>query len=190
MSFFVTRPPRPVPCDLARVDAVLGRDARDDGRDEVVLGRSPAAAAACAPAGCGRSGSGGAGSGAARPRAVADALARRGLASSAASCVAGAGGASRRAPTRPRLRGAITASTVPTSTVSPSWHEDLRDDALAGARHLGVDLVGRDLEQRLVGARSVSPSFFSHFVTVPSETETPICGMTTSICVFVAMASS
>ena len=29
-------------------------------------------------------------------------------------------------------------------------HEDLRDDALARARHLGVDLVGRDLEQRLV----------------------------------------
>ena len=29
--------------------------------------------------------------------------------------------------------------------------EDLLDDAGAGARHLGVDLVRRDLEQRLVG---------------------------------------
>src|SRR6266480_1359054 len=30
-------------------------------------------------------------------------------------------------------------------------HEDLRQDAAAGARNLGVDLVRRDLEQRLVG---------------------------------------
>ena len=30
-------------------------------------------------------------------------------------------------------------------------NEDLLDDAGAGARNLGVDLVGRDLEQRLVG---------------------------------------
>ena len=30
--------------------------------------------------------------------------------------------------------------------------EDLVDDALGRARHLGVDLVGRDLEQRLVAA--------------------------------------
>ena len=32
----------------------------------------------------------------------------------------------------------------------PLLHEDLGDDTLARARHLGVDLVGRDLEQRLV----------------------------------------
>src|SRR5581483_2410879 len=30
-------------------------------------------------------------------------------------------------------------------------HEDLRDDSGCGRRHLRVDLVGRDLEQRLVG---------------------------------------
>ena len=29
-------------------------------------------------------------------------------------------------------------------------HEDLCDDSLGGARHLGIDLVRRDLEQRLV----------------------------------------
>ena len=34
MSFFVTRPPRPVPWHRDGVDAVLGRDPRDDGRDE------------------------------------------------------------------------------------------------------------------------------------------------------------
>ena len=31
-----------------------------------------------------------------------------------------------------------------------------------------------------------SPGCFSHFVIVPSETDTPICGITTSICVPVA----
>ena len=67
--------------------------------------------------------------------------------------------------------------------------EDLLDDALAGARHLGVDLVGRDLEQGS-SASIVSPSCFSHFVIVPSETETPICGMTTSTAVPVHVASS
>ena len=43
-----------------------------------------------------------------------------------------------------------TASTVPTSTVSPSWHADLGQRPRRGRRHLGVDLVGRDLEERLV----------------------------------------
>ena len=36
-SFFVTRPPRPVPGDCVEVEAVLGDDARDDRRDERAL---------------------------------------------------------------------------------------------------------------------------------------------------------
>jgi hypothetical protein len=45
----------------------------------------------------------------------------------------------------------MTASTVPTSTVSPSGTRICVSVPEPGARHLGVDLVGRDLEQRLVG---------------------------------------
>ena len=62
MSFFVTRPPRPVPCDLRRVDAVLGRDARDDGRDERLAVRRrrcrPARAPGLRGSGCGGAGAG------------------------------------------------------------------------------------------------------------------------------------
>ena len=65
--------------------------------------------------------------------------------------------------------------------------EDLADDAGSRARHLRVDLVGRDLEQRLVG-RDLLALLLQPLVIVPSETETPICGMTTSTTV-VAIAS-
>ena len=85
------------------------------------------------------------GRGAARGRRPA---ARRHGAGSTGAGSAGAGSGAAGATSAPA--GAMRASTVPTSTVSPSWHEDLGEDALAGARHLGVDLVGRDLEQRLV----------------------------------------
>ena len=79
------------------------------------------------------------------------------FAASAAACVAGSGAARGRrgsagaaaadAPTSPPMR----ASSVPTSTVSPSWTRISLTTPLRGRRHLGVDLVGRDLEQRLVG---------------------------------------
>jgi len=36
-------------------------------------------------------------------------------------------------------------------------------------------------------ASTCSPCCFSHFVIVPSETDTPICGMTTSIASVVAI---
>ncbi len=66
--------------------------------------------------------------------------------------------------------------------------EDLLDDAAARARHLGVDLVGRDLEQRLVGLDGLA-LVPEPFAIVPSETETPIWGMTTSIAVAVAIST-
>ena len=44
----------------------------------------------------------------------------------------------------------ITARRAPTSTVSPSWDEDLGQDAGGRGGDLGVDLVGRHLEERLV----------------------------------------
>ena len=135
--------------DVARVDPVLGGDPRDDRRDE-----------ACACPSCGRRRSSGssapAGSGSARPPARRDRLGR--------------GGAPARRRLGPRARarapaaGSAAARAAPRLAADPREHrpdldrlalldEDLRDDARAGARHLGVDLVGRDLEQRLVGLR-------------------------------------
>ena len=48
--------------------------------------------------------------------------------------------------------------------------EDLGHHARARARHLGVDLVGGDLEQRLVGLDRLA-DLLSHFVIVPSDAD-------------------
>ena len=144
MSFFVTRPPAAGAGDLARVDAVLRRDPRDDRRDERL-----AVAVAAARRG-GRSGAAD-GSGAAAPGVSAR---RRSFGSAAAS--------------RRRLGGRRLGLGAPARRASPAaaadlaelrpdvdglafLDEDLRQRPGRRARHLGVDLVGRDLEQRLVG---------------------------------------
>ncbi len=54
--------------------------------------------------------------------------------------------------------------------------EDLTEDACRSGRDLGVDLVGRDLEERFVD-RDPSPMVFSQRVTVPSVTVSPSWGM-------------
>ena len=67
--------------------------------------------------------------------------------------------------------------------------EDLLHDARAG---LGISVSTLSVEISSSGssAATVSPTCFSHFVIVPSDTETPIWGMTTSIAVSVAMVGS
>ena len=50
----------------------------------------------------------------------------------------------------------MTAITVPTSTVSPSATRISVTTPAIGDGHLGVDLVGGDLEQRLVGGDRVT----------------------------------
>ena len=59
---------------------------------------------------------------------------------------------------------------------------DLRDDAGRRRRNLRVDLVGRDLEQRLVAIDRVA-DFFIQRTIVPSAIDSPICGMTTSVAI-------
>ena len=98
----------------------------------------------------------GAAAGALRLRsAAASRPARRRRPACAAACVAGSGGASGCAGALPAAGAPaappIWASFVPTSTVSPSWTRICVTRPARRARHLGVDLVGRDLEQRLVG---------------------------------------
>ena len=140
MSFFVTRPPRPVPATCvgstpcsAAIRATTGETKR--------LPFSLGAAAG---------GAGGAGDAAAATGCVGWGVsADDGASASSAACwVAGSGGAS---ATGPPAAPPIWASFVPTSTVSPSCTRICVTIAARRARHLGVDLVGRDLEQRLVG---------------------------------------
>ena len=68
---------------------------------------------------------------------------------------------------------------VCTGTVWPSLTRISASTPLDRRRDLGVDLVRRDLEDRLV-ALDRSPTFFSHFDSVPSAIDSPIWGITTS----------
>src|SRR6187551_3177693 len=87
---------------------------------------------------------------------------------------AGSAGAAGAAPAAP-----ITASTVPTSTVSPSW---TRISATTPSPGLGTSVSTLSVEISSSGSSSatLSPTCLSQRVIVPSETETPIWGITTS----------
>ena len=157
--------------DRRRVDAVLGGDAGDDRRDERVARlRCPSASGARrrrrAPRPAAASA---AGAGSAAP----------GVSSSSGSIAAsGAGsvGCRRRVAGRP----------------DPGEHGADVDRLALLDEDLGQDAGRRGSAPRCRPCRSRSraasrrprrcrPTFFSHLVTVPSETETPICGITTSI---------
>ena len=58
--------------------------------------------------------------------------------------------------------------------------QDLAHDPGDRGRHLGVDLVGGDLADRLARPRSCRRPATRQATTVPSATETPICGIVTS----------
>ena len=175
MSFFVTRPPRPGAGHRADVDAVLGRDPRDDRRDEALAVVLAVVAPGRLPEpeperGLRR----GAGSGA-----------RRGSSSPAARPAG-----SRRAGAAAAGLAADDRELRPDVDRLAFRHEDLRDHA--GSR--GSAPRCRPCRSRSRAAtrrpRSARPPAFSHFVIVPSETETPICGMTTSTASVVAIPIS
>ncbi len=178
MSFFVTRPPVPVPCTV--LGSTPCSDAIRATTGETNVRPLPDAGAAVGVgAGVGAVGS------AVSVAAASDA--------SEAAWVAGSGGASgagadTSGAVTSDASGAITASTVPTSTVSPSWTRIFATMPSPGlgtsVSTLSVEISSND-SSRAIG----SPSCLSHFVIVPSETDTPICGMTTSTCVSVAMIS-
>ncbi len=74
----------------------------------------------------------------------------------------------------------MNATTVPTSTVSPSWTFTSTSVPDCGE---GISASTLSVEiSRMGSSRStVSPTFFSHFDTVPSAMDSPICGMGTSM---------
>ena len=80
-------------------------------------------------------------------------------------------------------------SFVPTSTVWPSCTRICVTVPLAG-EGTSVSTLSVEISSSGSSASTCSPSRFNHFVIVPSETETPICGITTSTAVSVAMALS
>ena len=166
--------------DRVRVDAVLGGDPRDDGRDEgaAVAGlpvRRPGARRGrrrrCGPAA--------ARLGRCRSRR------RRRRPASRARAVPRARQVPRREP-RPRAR-SRRARCRPRPSRPPGRGSGRRRPRRGSApRCRPCRSRSRAAARR---GRSCSPSDLSHFVIVPSETDTPIWGMTTSVCVPVAICS-
>jgi hypothetical protein len=78
---------------------------------------------------------------------------------------------------------------VPTSTVSPSWTRISCTTPLPGLG-TSVSTLSVEISSSDSSASIGSPTCFSHLVIVPSETDTPIWGMTTSIAVPVATCAS
>src|SRR6185437_15189888 len=184
MSFLVTRPPRPepgtwfgsTPCS----DAILATT----GETKLF----PSVAASAAGVAAGAAASSGSGSTARSLVAVSPSALDAAADSAAASAVAGSGGA---VWAWPFAAGAppICASFVPTSTVSPSWTTICVNVPDAG-EGTSVSTLSVEISSSASSASTCSPSDFSHFVTVPSETDTPIWGITTSTAVSVAISGS
>src|SRR5215208_596709 len=184
MSFLVTRPPRPVPSTLPTSTSCSAAIRATTGETNFASRRplSSSAFGAVGAAGASAAGSGAAsGSGAGASSAFAAAgpspsAPEASSASWAASWVGGSGGAS---ASTSALSEAMTAIFVPTATVSPSWARICWTTPLAGLG-TSVSTLSVEISSSDSSAEIASPSDLSHFVIVPSETETPIWGMTTS----------
>src|SRR3954451_4556312 len=182
MSCFVTRPPRPVPCTWPVSTPCSDAMRATTGDTKALPFSEPASAAACAGAtGCWLLG-------AISPTPSLAAA----IDASAAACVAGSGtgsGSGAAGSAAPAAAPPICASFAPTSTVSPSCTRICVTTPDAGLG-TSVSTLSVEISRSGSSASTVSPSRFSHFVTVPSETDTPICGIATSVAVSVAIGSS
>src|SRR5215213_5079710 len=74
---------------------------------------------------------------------------------------------------------AIRARTVPTSTVIPTSTRTSWTRPVAGAS-TSVSILSVEIAAMISSACTQSPTCFFHSTTVPSATETPICGICTS----------
>src|SRR4051812_22144970 len=73
----------------------------------------------------------------------------------------------------------IRASTTPTSTVLPTCTR-ISDTRPATGAGTSVSTLSVDISTIASSASTQSPTRFFHSTTVPSATETPICGIVTS----------
>ena len=180
MSFFVTRPPRPVPCtwlgSTPCSDAIFATTGDTKVLPFVDEGSVVSLAA------------GGAGVASSTVSAVGVAGASETAADSAAACAVAGSGTSSVDEVAPPPSPPITASFVPTSTVAPSCTRICVSVPEPG---LGTSVSTLSVEISSSGssASTCSPSCLSHLVIVPSETDTPICGITTSTVSVVAIGS-
>src|SRR4249919_840373 len=187
MSFLVTRPPRPVP-DTCATSTACSEAIRATTGETNVLSPAPSVAGSTGSdaTGCSSTtGSGGGGSCATGSGSGSSAGSGSCGATSAAGGVTASGSGSAGGAASASPAGAITASLVPTSTVSPSWTRICWTTPSPG---LGTSVSTLSVEISSSGSSAAicSPSCLSHLVIVPSETETPICGMTTSMADVVA----
>ena len=83
----------------------------------------------------------------------------------------------------------MIAMRVFTGTVSPSAARSSRTTPVAGAG-TSVSTLSVEISTIVSSASTVSPAFFAQRVIVPSDTLTPIWGITTSTSVPVAMVGS
>src|SRR4051795_3981059 len=74
----------------------------------------------------------------------------------------------------------MRARTAPTSTVSPTSTRISVSTPDPGDS-TSVSILSVEIAQMISSASTWSPTDFFHSTTVPSDTDTPICGMTTSI---------
>jgi hypothetical protein len=180
MSFLVTRPPVPVPGTTTGSIPCSAAIRATTGETNVLP--FPAEAEAGVAAAGGGAATGGSGAVIGTSGATKD-----GCSMATGAGVAAGGGDSGAATSAPA--GAMTASTVPTSTVSPSATSICATIPSAG---LGTSVSTLSVEISSSGSsRPIgSPTCRSHLVIVPSETDTPIWGITTSVCVPVDTFSS
>jgi hypothetical protein len=91
------------------------------------------------------------------------------------AAAAGAGAAATASPS-----GAITPTTVLMGTVAPGWTRISFNTPEAGA---GISASTLSVEISKSGSSrcTLSPTFFIHFVMVPSAMDSPIWGMMTSV---------
>jgi hypothetical protein len=100
-----------------------------------------------------------------------------GCGATGAGAVSGAGAAASGAGTV--AASDTTARTVPTSTVSPSGTRISARTPPAG-EGTSESTLSVETSKRGSSRAMVSPTAFNHFVTVPSVTVSPSCGITTS----------
>ncbi len=211
MSFFVTRPWMPVPSISWMSRAFSAAIFRTSGEDRWrtrssndstrpppesaagAAGRAGAVGAGAAGLGAGEGAAfgasgGGAGLGAA---AVGAAAGRAGVAATGAAASvagraagAGAGGAAVASPASPTRPTTVLIATVwPSGTLISTSVPATGDGISASTLSVEISKIG---SSRLTG----SPTFFNHFVIVPSAIDSPICGMMTSVAMTLPFATA
>src|ERR1043165_8891884 len=188
MSFLVTRPLRPVPSSLEMSTPCSCAILRTRGLDFV---RRRSSTVAAVPSFCSAGFSAGAGGGGGVGFSWTGGGDGGAVDGGGAACGGGGGGATGCAGFSSTTFAAgasavaapvpsSTATTVFTSTVSPSLNLTSVNVPAAGDG-ISASTLSVEISNNGSSRSTRSPTFFSHFVIVPSAMDSPICGITTSV---------